>query len=165
MTLVEKIDLTHVSDDAQTSIDLRHDSGEWALLWSTEDAAPTVGEPAIFLDPCAAGRVEGQSVEDALVQAAALLQSVFEATAETSTQPDAARTDVGAKDVSPLRRHFTRADVDPYDELEWESDRTAIIAGADGKPVFEQKGVEFPKGWSQNATNVVASQYFRGPPP
>src|SRR3990172_3719852 len=41
--------------------------------------------------------------------------------------------------------------------------RSAVIAGADGTPVFEQKGVEFPKSWSQNATNVVASKYFRGP--
>ncbi|MCH7999244.1 MAG: vitamin B12-dependent ribonucleotide reductase, partial [Chloroflexi bacterium] len=72
-------------------------------------------------------------------------------------------TDVEARQASPLRRHFTRPDVDPYDELEWESDRTAIIAGADGEPVFEQKGVEFPASWSQNATNIVASKYFRGP--
>jgi len=72
-------------------------------------------------------------------------------------------TDVEARHASALRRFFTRADVDPYDELEWESDRTAIIAGADGEPVFEQTGVEFPKGWSQNATNIVASKYFRGP--
>ncbi|MCH8346381.1 MAG: vitamin B12-dependent ribonucleotide reductase [Chloroflexi bacterium] len=79
------------------------------------------------------------------------------------TRPDAARTDVGARHASALRRHFTRADVDPYDELEWESDRTAVIAGADGEPVFEQKGVEFPASWSQNATNIVASKYFRGP--
>ena len=72
-------------------------------------------------------------------------------------------TDVGARHASPLRRHFTTPEVDPYDELEWESDRAAVIAGADGAPVFEQKDVEFPKGWSQNATNVVASKYFRGP--
>ncbi len=70
----------------------------------------------------------------------------------------------------PITRFFTRPDVDPYGELEcpdgqpsgWEL-RTAVIEGADGKPVFEQKDVEFPKSWSQNATNVVASKYFRGP--
>ncbi len=78
------------------------------------------------------------------------------------TRPEAT-TDVDARQASPLRRYFTRADVDPYDEIEWESDRTAIIAGTDGEPVFEQKGVEFPASWSQNATNIVASKYFRGP--
>src|SRR5256714_2421084 len=62
----------------------------------------------------------------------------------------------------PTRRFFTRAEVDPYDELEWEL-RSAVIEGADGKPVFEQRDIEFPKSWSQNATNVVASKYFRGP--
>ncbi len=60
------------------------------------------------------------------------------------TRPETAHTDAGARHASPLRRYFTRPDVDPYDEMEWESDRTAIIAGADGKAVFEQKSVEFP---------------------
>ncbi|MEE8369338.1 MAG: vitamin B12-dependent ribonucleotide reductase [Dehalococcoidia bacterium] len=68
------------------------------------------------------------------------------------------RTDVAL----PLRRYFTTPDVDPYDEVPWES-RTALIAGADGTPVFEQRDVEFPVAWTQNATNVVASKYFRGP--
>ena len=31
-----------------------------------------------------------------------------------------------------------------------------------GDPAFEQRGVEFPKSWSQNATNIVAQKYFRG---
>jgi ribonucleoside-diphosphate reductase alpha chain len=62
----------------------------------------------------------------------------------------------------PIERYFTKAEVDPYDELEWET-RTASIEGADGTPVFEQKDVEIPATWSQNATNVVASKYFRGP--
>ena len=61
-----------------------------------------------------------------------------------------------------IRRHFTRPDVHSYDEIEWEKRSAAIIA-EDGKTVFEQKDVEVPKEWSQRATNVVASKYFRGP--
>ncbi|MEX0800392.1 MAG: vitamin B12-dependent ribonucleotide reductase [Dehalococcoidia bacterium] len=61
-----------------------------------------------------------------------------------------------------IQRRFTTPEVDPYDALAWEL-RTAVIQGSDGTPVFEQKDVEFPVGWSQNATNVVASKYFRGP--
>ena len=61
-----------------------------------------------------------------------------------------------------IRRHFTRPDVHSYDEIEWEK-RSAAIIGEDGKTVFEQKDVEVPKEWSQRATNVVASKYFRGP--
>jgi ribonucleoside-diphosphate reductase alpha chain len=61
-----------------------------------------------------------------------------------------------------LERYFTRAGVSPYDEIEWEI-RTAIITNERGKVVFEQPNVEIPKFWSQMATNVVASKYFRGP--
>ncbi|MHB1845262.1 MAG: vitamin B12-dependent ribonucleotide reductase [Deltaproteobacteria bacterium] len=60
-------------------------------------------------------------------------------------------------------RYFTTAGVHPFDEVSWEL-RTAIIAGEDGKAVFEQKDVEIPKSWSMLATNVVASKYFRGTP-
>ena len=37
----------------------------------------------------------------------------------------------------------------------------ALIPGRDG-PAFEQREVEFPKFWSQTATNIVAQKYFRG---
>ena len=59
-----------------------------------------------------------------------------------------------------VRRYFTIPGRDPFDEIEWEV-RDAFIPGKDG-PVFEQKGVEFPKFWSQTATNIVAQKYFRG---
>src|SRR5213592_2701620 len=59
-----------------------------------------------------------------------------------------------------VRRYFTIAGRDPFDEIEWET-RDAFIPGKD-KPVFEQKDVEFPKFWSQTATNIVAQKYFRG---
>ena len=61
-----------------------------------------------------------------------------------------------------LGRHFTRAGINPYDEVEWET-RTASIVNEKGKVVFEQPNVEIPKAWSQMATNVVVSKYFRGP--
>jgi len=61
-----------------------------------------------------------------------------------------------------LERFFTRAGVDPLDEVEWEL-RSAVISGEDGRVVFEQKDVEVPRFWSQTATNVVVSKYFRGP--
>src|SRR5919197_911274 len=59
-----------------------------------------------------------------------------------------------------VRRLFTIPGRDPFEEIEWES-RDALIPGKDGA-VFEQKGVEFPKFWSQTATNIVAQKYFRG---
>ena len=59
-----------------------------------------------------------------------------------------------------VRRFFTIPGRDPFDEIEWET-RDALIPGKDG-PAFEQKDVEFPKFWSQTATNIVAQKYFRG---
>ena len=61
-----------------------------------------------------------------------------------------------------LERFFTTAGVDPYSEVDWDL-RSAVISGEDGRVVFEQKDVEVPRGWSQTATNVVVSKYFRGP--
>src|SRR5262245_44561567 len=58
-------------------------------------------------------------------------------------------------------RYFTRAGIDPLDEVSWEL-RDASIKGADGKVYFEQKEVEFPTSWSQTATNAVVQKYFRG---
>ncbi len=61
-----------------------------------------------------------------------------------------------------LERFFTTAGVDPYSQVEWDL-RSAVISGEDGRVVFEQKDVEVPRAWSQTATNVVVSKYFRGP--
>jgi ribonucleoside-diphosphate reductase alpha chain len=75
---------------------------------------------------------------------------------------DIAEVSVNRAEPKPLRieRRFTREGVHPYDEIEWEL-RDSAIPGESGN-VFEQKGVEVPKFWSQTATNVVASKYFRG---
>ena len=60
-----------------------------------------------------------------------------------------------------FERRWTRPGVHPYDEIAWEV-RTAAIGTESGKLVFEQKDVEVPTFWSQMATNVVVSKYFRG---
>ncbi len=59
-----------------------------------------------------------------------------------------------------VARRFTQAGKHPFDAVEWEI-RDAVI-GDPSDPAFEQRGVEFPKAWSQNATNIVAQKYFRG---
>src|SRR6476619_5135494 len=67
----------------------------------------------------------------------------------------------GKEDVRiGVPRYFTEAGTEPFDAVEWET-RTALIPGKDG-PSFEQRDVEFPKFWSQTATNIVAQKYFRG---
>jgi len=61
-----------------------------------------------------------------------------------------------------MARVFTTPGQDPYDAVEWEH-RSAVISGEKGEVVFEQHDVEIPKTWSQLATSVVVSKYFRGP--
>src|SRR6476469_3807596 len=65
----------------------------------------------------------------------------------------------GLQGLSSERR-FSTVGTHPFDEVEWEV-RDAVI-GDPANPAFEQRGVEFPKSWSQNATNIVAQKYFRG---
>jgi ribonucleoside-diphosphate reductase alpha chain len=60
-----------------------------------------------------------------------------------------------------FRRYFTKAGGHPFDEVTWEM-RSAVINDEKGQPVFEQHGIEVPATWSQTATNIVASKYFRG---
>jgi ribonucleoside-diphosphate reductase alpha chain len=59
-----------------------------------------------------------------------------------------------------IKRLFTSPGVHPFETVEWEL-RDARIGHGD-RVAFEQLGVEFPKSWSQNATNIVAQKYFRG---
>ena len=61
-----------------------------------------------------------------------------------------------------IRRHFTAAGTHPYDTVEWERRDARISNWKTGEIAFEQLGVEFPVGWSLNATNIVAQKYFRG---
>jgi adenosylcobalamin-dependent ribonucleoside-diphosphate reductase len=65
-----------------------------------------------------------------------------------------------AGDGVSVGRRFTEPGLSPFDAVEWEI-RDAVI-GDPEQPAFEQRGVEFPKSWSQNATNIVAQKYFRG---
>src|SRR5215831_14707502 len=60
-----------------------------------------------------------------------------------------------------FERYFTKDSGDPFDEVDWEL-RSAVIANERGELVFEQRDVEFPRTWSQQATNIVVSKYFRG---
>src|SRR5262245_64887493 len=80
-----------------------------------------------------------------------------------NTSYAAARTFGPGRSVSGLEfaRYFAKEGVDPFDEVEWEL-RSALIANERGELVFEQRDVEFPRSWSQQATNIVVSKYFRG---
>ena len=88
---------------------------------------------------------------------------------EPASEPDRVRpASAGAEERGQrlsqglrFQRFFTRPGVDPFDDVEWEL-RDAVIGNEKGQVVFEQREVEIPKAWSQQATNIVVSKYFRG---
>jgi len=73
-----------------------------------------------------------------------------------------ARGDVQLGRGLTVERRFTKPGVHPFDEVQWDK-RAAVISNEKGEVVFEQKDCEIPVSWSQMATNVVVSKYFRGP--
>jgi len=79
----------------------------------------------------------------------------------TSLETTRARKAASSAQGLEFLRYFTLPGVDPFDEVEWEV-RQALIGNEKGKVVFQQDNVEIPKFWSQQATNIVVSKYFRG---
>jgi ribonucleoside-diphosphate reductase alpha chain len=63
-----------------------------------------------------------------------------------------------------VARLFTPAKSKAYDQLKWTKRDSIIKNPMTETPVFEQRGVEFPEGWSLNAINIVAQKYFTGTP-
>jgi len=83
---------------------------------------------------------------------------------EVTTPQVVTRTPGAAPAGAPgleYERVFSREGIDPFDEVEWEM-RSAVIGNEKGELVFEQREVEIPRFWSQQATNIVVSKYFRG---
>jgi ribonucleoside-diphosphate reductase alpha chain len=81
----------------------------------------------------------------------------------SQTRPAAQPGPAGKAEAPGLdyERAFSREGIDPFDEIEWEL-RAAVIGSETGEVVFEQRDVEVPRFWSQQATNIVVSKYFRG---
>jgi ribonucleoside-diphosphate reductase alpha chain len=65
-----------------------------------------------------------------------------------------------AKRGIAVARHYTQAGTDPFDSVVWER-RSSIITNPDGSVVFKMDGAEIPSTWSQLATDIVVSKYFR----
>lgn len=59
-----------------------------------------------------------------------------------------------------ITRRFTVAGRDPYEDIEW-AHRDSRITNPDGSIVFEMKDAEVPAAWSQVASDIMVSKYFR----
>lgn len=143
-----------------------------ATAAATQPAAPTLSDPFAEDDsgPTTAGpgqRAESSNepsggvplmaapTSQAATQAPPLPPRVVEEKAG-QTEPD-----IFAGEGLTIERRYTKAGENVFDTIEWDR-RTAAITGERGEVVFEQKDCEIPKPWSQLATNVVVSKYFRG---
>jgi ribonucleotide reductase alpha subunit len=84
--------------------------------------------------------------------------------ARAESRPDVSDRSKGTRSTRPrglgLERRFTTAGRDPLDEVTWEK-RTSVITNPDGSIVFKMTGAEIPAEWSQLATDIVVSKYFR----
>ena len=59
-----------------------------------------------------------------------------------------------------IARHFTKPNHDPFATVEWVK-RSSKITNTDGSVVFSMDDAEVPKTWSQLATDIMVSKYFR----
>jgi len=110
----------------------------------------------VVTDPDEIGASELEATEVARVK-----QSSLPGSGSTGWTPGF-RSQTAPDRALKFARHFTQSGQDPFSTSQWER-RTASITGENGKSVFEQKDCEIPASWSQLATNVVVSKYFRGP--
>lgn len=74
------------------------------------------------------------------------------------------RVNMGQATDLGVGRIFTPGKSRAYDQLKWESRDSLLTNPITKEIVFEQKELEFPEGWSQNAVNIVAQKYFSGTP-
>ncbi|HEY3378264.1 MAG TPA: vitamin B12-dependent ribonucleotide reductase [Armatimonadota bacterium] len=86
--------------------------------------------------------------------------SSLDLSAEDHTQTESSLFAPDPAGVLRLQRLFTTEGVHPFDEVEWE-ERHASITAENGEVIFEANDVEMPTSWSQMATNVVVSKYFK----
>ncbi len=84
---------------------------------------------------------------------------VAESSISHSTFSNATQAQTSGRGLHVSRR-FTRPGTHPYDELEWVR-RTSVITNPDGSVVFKMEDAEIPASWSQLATDIVVSKYFR----
>ena len=78
--------------------------------------------------------------------------------AMTSSRSSSSTAPTGAGLRVP--RRYTKPGVNPLDEVRWDKRRT-VITNPDGSVVFQMDDVEVPADWSQLATDIVVSKYFR----
>lgn len=77
-----------------------------------------------------------------------------------SPKADLKEEELHLKGGLTFKRRFSHDGINPLDEIEYDY-RTSVITNPDGSVVFKMENVEVPKDWSQLATDIIVSKYFR----
>ena len=78
----------------------------------------------------------------------------------THARPESISQPFAASRLPFLHHFFSTPGINPLEEVEYVK-RKSVIKEPTGKVVFEMDDCEVPKGWSQLATDIAASKYFR----
>jgi len=81
-------------------------------------------------------------------------------TSQTEPPTSSKRAPGKRKKGLTFERRYSAAGADPLADMTWEG-RTSVITNPDGSVVFKMEGAEIPAEWSQLATDIVVSKYFR----
>ena len=83
-------------------------------------------------------------------------------TSQTPTRTQESKAPRKGKGIQVTRRMTAegKTPAQVLDEVSW-TKRPAKISGADGEVIFKMDDAEVPEGWSQLATDVAVSKYFR----
>ncbi|MBI4083778.1 MAG: vitamin B12-dependent ribonucleotide reductase [Candidatus Lambdaproteobacteria bacterium] len=77
-----------------------------------------------------------------------------------ATSPSQGKARKQARKGMTFKRHFTREGQNPLDTVKWVKRRSAITE-LHGKVIFAMDDAEVPESFSQLATDIVVSKYFR----
>jgi ribonucleoside-diphosphate reductase alpha chain len=105
-----------------------------------------------------AGRTDSRPPESGAVRRGSKAKPVAKTSGKTPSKREAKKV-TRSKGLA-FDRHFTRRGIDPLNEIVWER-RSSVITNPDGSVVFKMEGAEIPASWSQLATDIVVSKYFR----
>ncbi len=117
-----------------------------------------VGDGGTVKSTPEAGRSDSRPPESGAVRRVVKAKPVAKTSGKTTAKREAKK--VTRPKGLAFDRRYTRRGSDPLDEIVWER-RSSIITNPDGSIVFKMEGAEIPSSWSQLATDIVVSKYFR----
>jgi ribonucleoside-diphosphate reductase alpha chain len=117
-------------------------------------------EGAHPLDAPEAATIGGPAEGNAAAADSGASQTATSVPAPSSTKGGASKSKTRKTTGIAIERRFTSDQQKPFDALVWER-RSSVISNPDGSQVFRMDGAEIPSGWSQLATDIVVSKYFR----